>query len=232
MRAKDVMSPDVLTIQAEATVLEAARLLINGGVSAVPVVDTSGMLVGILSEADIIRHTGGVAPTDLSDVANAARTMQEAQSRRVADVMTKDVATVSEDTSLHEIADLMLKLGIKRVPIVSRNAVVGIVSRVDLLRALVSVGLDAYTRVAPAAENADEALRAAVIGVLVRMGWSDVSRSDVVISRGTVHLWGMVASREIGRNFVEAVRSVPGVGTVDNHMHVGRPVRMRGTPAP
>lgn len=223
MRAKDAMSTDVLTIRAETTVLEAARLLINAGVSAMPVVDQLGVLVGILSEADIIRHTGGVAPTDLSDVANAARTMHEARLRRVADVMTRDVAIVSEDTSLHEIADLMLKRGIKRVPILKGNAVVGIVSRVDLLRALVSVGLDAYTRVAPAAESSDEALRAAVIGVLVRMGWSDVSRSDVVISHGTVHLWGMVASSETRESFVEAVRTVPGVETVDNHMHVGAP---------
>ena len=223
MRAKDVMSTDVLTIPAETTVLEAARLLINAGVSAMPVVDQFGALVGILSEADIIRHTGGVAPTDLSDVANAARRMQEARLRRVADVMTRDVAIVAEDTSLHEIADLMLTRGIKRVPILRGNAVVGIVSRVDLLRALVSVGLDAYTRVAPAAESSDEALRAAVIGVLVRMGWSDVSRSDVVISHGTVHLWGMVASSEARQSFVEAVRTVPGVETVDNHMHIGAP---------
>ena len=223
MRAKDVMSTDVLTIRAETTVLEAARLLINAGVSAMPVVDQLGALVGILSEADIIRHTGGVAPTDLSDVANAARTMQEARLRRVADVMTRDVAIVTEDTSLHEIADLMLRRGIKRVPILRGNAVVGIVSRVDLLRALVSVGLDAYTRVAPAAESSDEALRAAVIGVLVRMGWSDVSRSDVVISHGTVHLWGMVASSAARQSFVEAVRTVPGVETVDNHMHIGAP---------
>jgi CBS domain-containing protein len=219
------MSEDVLTVNAGATVLEAARLLVNAGVSAMPVVDDRSVVVGILSEADLIRHTGAMAPTDLSDVAEAARAMADARSRRIADVMTRTVVTAPEDTSLRAIAELLIKHGIKRIPIVRDNAIVGVVSRVDLLRTLISVGLDAYTQAAPAAGPADEALRVAIFTVLARHGWSAVHRSDVVISHGVVHLWGMAASDDARTAYVEAVRSVPGVRAVENHMHVGRRMR-------
>ncbi len=225
MRAKDVMSDDVLSVNAGATVLEAARLLVNAGVSAMPVFDDRGTMVGILSEADLIRHTGGVAPTDLSDVAEAAKAMDAAKSRRVSEIMTRDVITASEEASLHDIAGLFLKHGIKRVPIVGKHGVIGIVSRTDLLQALISVGLDAYTHAAPDAREENERLRSAVMAVLLREGWARVQRSDVVISSGVVHLWGMVGSDATRAAYVDAVSSVPGVKLVENHMHVGRPYR-------
>ena len=106
MRAKDVMSDGVMSISAAATVLEGARLLVNAHVSAMPVVDDEGSMVGILSEADLIRHTGGMAPTELSDKERAAQTMAEAKARRVTDIMTKDVVTAGEESTLREIADL------------------------------------------------------------------------------------------------------------------------------
>jgi CBS domain-containing protein len=223
MRAKDVMSDGVMSVNAGATVLEAARLLVNAGVSAMPVIDNQGVMVGILSEADLIRHTGGVAPTELSDNERAAKAMAEARSRRVADVMTKEVVTATEDASLREIADLMLTHGIKRVPILRDRSVIGVVSRVDLLRALISLGPDAYVQRSAATHTADEDLRSAVMAALQKQDWSQARRSDVVISHGVVHLWGMVANDAMRSAYVEAVRHVPGVQSVENHMHVGRP---------
>jgi CBS domain-containing protein len=144
MRAKNVMSNEVISVNAGETVLEAVRLLVNAQVSAMPVIDDHGIMVGILSEADVIQHTGGVAPTELSDMTQALSAMDKARSRRVDDVMTKDVVTATEDTTLHDIAELMMKHQVKRVPILRDQSVVGMVSRVDLLRALISVGLEAY----------------------------------------------------------------------------------------
>jgi len=136
MRAEEMMSDGVMSIDAGATILEAARPLVNGRVSAMPVVDDQGFMVVILSEADVIRQTGGVAPTDLSEKERAARALTVAKSRRVAEVMTRDVVTAGEDTPLRDIADLFLKHGIKRVPILRDRSVVGIVSRIALLQAL------------------------------------------------------------------------------------------------
>jgi CBS domain-containing protein len=222
MRAKDVMSDGVMSVNAGATVLEAARLLVNAGVSAMPVIDNQGVMVGILSEADIIRHTGGMVPTEPSDNERAAKAMAEARSKHVADVMTKEVVTAAEDATLREIADLMLKHGIKRVPILRDRSVVGVVSRVDLLQALISLGPDAYVQPSAATHTADEDLRSAVMAALQKQDWSQARRSDVVISHGVVHLWGMVANDATRSACVETARNVPGVTSVENHMHVGR----------
>jgi CBS domain-containing protein len=215
MEAKDVMSDGVISVNAGVTVLEAARLLVNAGVSAMPVIDDKGMMVGILSEADLIR---GIAAQP-----DPAKAMAEAKSRRVAEVMTKDVATAGEDTSLSDIAALMLSRKIKRVPVLRDGAVVGIVSRIDLLQALVSLGAGMYVPKPAAARTADDNLRSPVMAALQRQDWARVGRSDVVISHGVVHLWGVVASDALRSAYVEAVRKVPGVTSVENHMHVGRP---------
>jgi len=229
MRAKDVMSDGVMSVDASATVFEAARLLVNTHVSAMPVVDDQGFMVGILSEADLIKHTGGIAPTDQSDEEGAANALADAKARRVTDVMTKDVVTAGEDATLREIADLFLKHRIKRVPILRDRSVVGIVSRIDLLQALISVGPQAYAHKAVSAHTADEELRAAVMAALQRQNWANARRSDVVASHGVVHLWGMVADDSMRSAYVEAARNVPGVRSVENHMHVGRsPARPAG----
>ena len=188
-----------------------------------PVVDGQGFMVGILSEVDVIRHTGGVAPTDLSEVEQAAKALAEAKSQRVADVMTRDVVTAGEDTPLREIADLFLKHGIKRVPILRDRSVVGIVSRIDLLQALISLGPEAYAHKPAEAQTTDDTLRSSVMAALQGRNWSQARRSDVVISHGVVHLWGTVANDSIRSTYVEAARKVPGVSSVENHMHVGRP---------
>ena len=225
MRAKDVMTDNVLTVGAKVTVLDAARLFVNAGVSAMPVVDDRGAVVGILSEADLIRHTGGVAPTDRSDAEKAARAIDEARSKLVAEVMTRDVATAQEDTTLNEIADLMLKRGIKRVPVMRDGQVMGVVSRVDLLQALLSAGLDAYAPVTPAVRQSDDKLHAEVLDALREAKWPEARRSDVVVLRGAVHLWGMVANEEARARYLKAARSVKGARVVDDHMHVRRPRR-------
>lgn len=127
MQAKDVMSDGVMSIGADATVLEAIGLFVKTRVSAMPVLDDSGFMGGILSEADLI-GAGGF------DAATAA----EAGARPVVDIMTKDVVTADETASLADLAGLMLKHRVKRLPILRGGSVVGIVSRVDLLKGLIA----------------------------------------------------------------------------------------------
>jgi len=215
MQAKDVMSDGVMSVNARATLLEAARLLVNAGVSAMPVIDDQGTMVGILSEADLIR---GIAAQ-----ADPGKAIADAKARHVAEIMIKDVVTAGEETNLSDIASLMLSRSIKRVPILRDGSVVGVVSRVDILQALVSLGEGMYVPKPAAARTADDNLRLPVMAALQRENWAQVGRSDVVISHGVVHLWGVVASDGARSAYVEAVRKVPGVTSVENHMHVGRP---------
>jgi CBS domain-containing protein len=215
MQAKDVMSDGVMSVNARASLLEAARLLVNAGVSAMPVIDDHGTMVGILSEADLIR--GMAAQPD------SGKVIADAKTRQVAEIMTKDVATADEETSLRDLASLMLSRNIKRVPILRDGSVVGVVSRVDILQALVSVGEGMYVPKPAAARTADDKLRPAVMEALQRQNWAQVGRSDVVIAHGVVHLWGVVPSDAARSAYVEAVRKVAGVTSVENHMHVGRP---------
>jgi CBS-domain-containing membrane protein len=169
-------------------------------------------MVGILSEVDVIRHTGGVAPTDLAEDERArpAEALAAAKSQHVADIMTTDVVMAGEDTPLREIADLFLKHGIKRVPILRDRSVVGIVGRIDLLQALISLGPEAYAHKPADAQTTDDTLRASVMAALQRRNWSQARRSDVVISHGVVHLWGTVANDSIRSTYVETLQAVPG----------------------
>jgi len=220
MRARDVMSTEVLSIAAEATVREAAQLLVNMRVSAMPVLDSKGFMIGIVSEADLIRNTGAVAPLEQVDEAYAERAMRKAHARSVTNVMSRSVVCAAEDSTLQEISDLMLGRGIKRIPIVRDGAVVGIVSRIDLLRALLTLGREAFLQERPGARRADQELRDAVIAALDGHDWSQALRSDVVASRGTIHLWGLVASDALRKTYIQVAEGVTGVGSVQSHMHV------------
>jgi CBS domain-containing protein len=222
MRAKDVMSTEVLSIAAEATVLEAAQLLVNMHVSAMPVLDRDGFMVGIVSEADLIRNTGAVAPLEYVDEAYAEKAKATAYARSITKVMSTNVVTASEESTLQEVSDLMIGRGIKRIPVVRNGAVVGIVSRIDLLRALLSLGREAFLQERPGSGQVDQELRDAVIAALDEHNWSQAVRSDVVVSQGTVHLWGLVDNDELRRTFIRVTEGVAGVSDVQSHLHVAR----------
>jgi CBS domain-containing protein len=146
MKARDVMSKTVVTVPAAATIVDAAKILLDHGVSGAPVVDGEGRLVGMLTEGDLFRRyeigtepdpaalSPGVAYLDI------ARRFVKSHGERVEDVMTRDVVRVFEDTPLARVAELMGLKRIKRVPVVRDGEIVGIVSRADLLRALVDAG--------------------------------------------------------------------------------------------
>src|SRR5262249_16380279 len=124
MLARDIMTSDVLAEGPEAPLREAATLLLSRHISAMPVVDAAGRLLGIVSEGDVCRRAEiGTGPRrswwlDLisSDDAGARDYLKE-HGQRVEDVMTRRVISVSEDTSALEIAELLELHRIKRVPV-------------------------------------------------------------------------------------------------------------------
>lgn len=211
MQAKDVMSDGVMSVTSDATVFEAAVLLVNTHVSAMPVVDKDGFMVGIVSEADLVARAIGAQAKGDSD---------PSRTQRVTDVMTKDVVSVNEDTGLGAVADLMTRHKIKRVPVLRGKSVVGIVSRIDLLRGLISMAPQGEQ--ATTARSMDDELRRAVIAAVSGQNWSRAMRLDVAVSHRVVHLWGMVPNDQVREAYAKAARRVPGVAKVESHMHTRR----------
>ena len=227
MRAKSVMSDGVMSVAADATILEVAELLVNTQVRAMPVVDKNGVMVGIVSEADVIRWVrnaveSNVTPNAGRDVDLTPAAVQSAKVHLVIDVMTRDVVTADENAPLREVAELMHKHGIKRVPILRDQAVVGIVSQTDLLQALVSVGSEAYAHAPPEVDPADAELHVAVMDALRDHSPAMASRCDLVVSKGVVHLWGTATSAGERDACEQVAKTVPGVAEVDNHLHAPR----------
>jgi CBS domain-containing protein len=137
MKAADVMSTGAATVQSDAALADAARLMVEHRISGLPVVDGQDKLVGVITENDFLRAGSGQKPLliefldgPVKDAANAL------SSRKVAELMSKDPVTVGVDTPVQEIAALMTDRAIRRVPVVSNGKVVGIVSRANLLLAL------------------------------------------------------------------------------------------------
>jgi CBS domain-containing protein len=228
MQAREIMSERVFSIPSGATVYDAAKMLVNSRVSAMPVVDENGVMVGILSEADILkgplmaaRKVGTEKLGKPEDDAHANAAVAQAKAQRVTDVMTKGVIAAAETASLREIADLMLKHKIKRIPIVRDGLILGIVSRVDLLKALISVGQQAYSPRPLMPSPEDRQLRSAVAGAVSGQGWSVAQGFDAVVLHGVVHLWGVAPNDAVRQAYVDAARQVPGIKKLENHMHVG-----------
>jgi CBS domain-containing protein len=144
MRVRDVMTPEVVTVPADASILQAGELMARYDISGLPVVDDEGHLVGIVTERDFLRpeKTTGDRPRPRWFGVLAGRSIPPAapdrfRERRVAEVMTPNPITVGEDMPLDEVVQLIELRDIKRLPVMRGDQLVGVVSRGDLLRALV-----------------------------------------------------------------------------------------------
>ena len=225
MKAADVMVTNVITVGPQASVLDVAELLLSSRISGVPVVGKSGELLGIVSEGDLMRRaevgTGRRRPWWLAlfigKEALAAEFVKE-HSRKVTDVMTRDVITVSPDTSLFTIANLLERNAIKRVPVVRDGKLVGIVSRANLLQALASRGRQMQQMAGAAAD--DSKIRDRVITQLDTEPWTKPSLINVIVRDGTVELWGIVDSASEKKAVRVAAEVTPGVRAVADNLIV------------
>jgi CBS domain-containing protein len=224
MNAADMMSSPVVTIGPEATVRDAAWTMLTHRISAVPVLDGQGRLVGILSEGDLLRRAEAGTQRRRSrwatfgvDSEQLAAEFVKSHGRKVADVMSRNVITARKDTPADEIARLMETHGIKRVPIVEDGKLVGIVSRADFLTVLTGV------QQAMTGEAADDvALRAAIIARLERMPWTQPSIINVAVRDGVVELTGFCDSDAQRRAVRIVVETTQGVRAVQDNLTVQR----------
>lgn len=221
MQARDVMTTNVITVSPDTTVQEVAQCLLDRGISAVPVVDGGGKLLGIVSEGDLMRRseTGTERKHSwwldmVSSTQDQAREYVKTHGTHARDVMTRSVVTVAEDASLEEVATLLEKHHIKRVPVVRDGRVVGIVSRANLLR-----GLIAKQQQPAAPTHDDRALREAVTRAIEATG-ARAHLVSVMVSAGRVQLWGAVDSKEEKDAIRVAAENTPGVKAVEENLRV------------
>jgi CBS domain-containing protein len=222
MQARDVMTSPVITAKPTASVKETAKLFLQRHISAVPVVDDQGKLVGIVSEGDLMRRaesgTERQCPWWLvlmaSDQGLAADYIK-AHASRVADVMTRGVITATPDTPLNEIAQILEKNGIKRVPIVRDNQLVGIVSRANLVQAVASSESKLEIPLP------DTAIRDKLLKDLNTQRWAHTALLNVTVNGGVVDLWGLAGSDTERKAIRVAAEAIPGVRAVNDRMSVG-----------
>jgi CBS domain-containing protein len=220
MQAIDVMVRDVATVHPETDVAEAIKVLAERDISALPVVDSQGQLVGIISEADLIhrveigteKHRRWLVES-LTGATTLAEDFAKSHGKKVGEIMTTEVVAATEDASLADIAALFERHRIKRVPIIRDGKVVGVVSQSNLIQALASV-----VGVTRAGDNTDRRIRNEILSRLEGQQWTDFGSRNVTVSDGVVHLWGLIDSDTERRALTALVEGVPGVASVSDEM--------------
>ncbi|MGH8708576.1 MAG: CBS domain-containing protein [Burkholderiales bacterium] len=219
MKAGDIMVKDVVTVGPDALVRDIATLMLERRISGLPVVGGDGRVLGIVSEGDLIRRPEietdrvklGWLRLLLSDEARA-RDFVKHHGRTAREVMTQPALSVAADTPLADVVELMERHRVKRVPVLERGKLAGLVTRADLLRALVS------RQAAPAVEVKDEELRARINAILRDEDWATSAVVHVQVENSVAQLWGTVESEEQRAALLVAVRGVPGVKDVQPHL--------------
>jgi CBS domain-containing protein len=220
MNVKHIMTWPVFSIGPDATVLQAVQLMLRHKISGLPVVDADGKLLGIVTEGDFLRRaetaTERRRPRWLNFLVGPGRLADEyvqTHTRKIADVMTSEPYTVTEDTSLEEVVTLMEKHRIKRLPVMRKKQLVGIVSRANLLHALASV---APSTSAPAAT--DEIIHKDLLIELQHEKWAPVGFLNVIVRNGVVGLWGTITDERERQALIVAAQNIPGVKDVQDHL--------------
>lgn len=217
MKVQDFMTRDVVTVRPDAPIHEAARLMVNHGVSGLPVLDESGRLIGILSEGDLIlrqkpRTQLAWWQVFFSDGERLAREYQKATGLTVAEVMTRSVISIPPDASIESAAALLDERKIRRVPVVAAGKLAGIISRGDLIKALADGPADGRASLSDAqlVSEMQQRMRAE--------SW--VSYGSIVIHAcgGIITLFGIV-ERQAERSALETMaRAIPGCQGVDDQL--------------
>jgi CBS domain-containing protein len=225
MRASDVMVAKVITVGPNTTVQEIATILLSNRISAVPVLDDVGALIGIVSEGDLIHRVEAGTErhhswwlTLLTGKDERAHDYLKSHAVKAADVMTKRVITASPDLPLGELASLLEKHRIKRVPIVENGKLVGIVSRANLLQALAALRRDIPVE----SKVEDSVLRERVLSEIRSKLWESASQINVIVHNGVVELWGGVDTDDEKEALRVAAELTPGVRTVANHLGINK----------
>jgi len=211
MKVRDVMTRLVVAVPPDTPTLAVARLMGERSVSAVPVIDQWGMVLGMVSEADLVRRMASSDPPErgllhalLYDRDRAAAYYAHVHGTTAADIMTRDVVTVTEEVTLEHAAHILDTHHVRRLPVVQDGVLVGILSRADLVRALLL----------PPKDNSDETIRGAIAAEIKRLPWADAPYVFFEVKGGEVTLYGFCHSGSVRRGLAAIAAAIPGVSAV------------------
>lgn len=216
MLVKDVMTSSVVSVAPNETVEGVARTLLRHRISAVPVVD-GDRLVGIVSEGDLMRRYeehGAARAWWLSLLADRTYEFLRTHGTRARDVMTREVITVSEDTNVERVAEILEARHIKWLPVVREGRLVGIVSRADILRGLAARG----TAGAAAPSESDRDLRDRILRDIEKRAHAPAGSVAVIVVRGSAYLWGIAQTQQDKETIRAAAEEVVGTQKVHDFL--------------
>jgi CBS domain-containing protein len=219
MRAHQIMTRQVITITAGASIVDAANIMLDKHISGLPVVDDAGTVVGIISQGDFIRRAEigterkrGRWLKFLVGPGTAASDFVRERGRRVEEIMTPDPCTVTEDATLEDIVELMERNHVKRLPVLRGDRLVGIVTRTNLLQAVAGL-----TRDVPDPTADDDHIRHRIINSIEKSDWTPFGLG-VIVANGVVHLSGVITNEQSREASIVAAENVSGVTRVHDHL--------------
>jgi len=221
MFAKDIMTRSVRMIGPSEDVRAAARIMAEGGVSALPVVDDGQRVLGIVSEGDLLRRSELRTTKRRSwwlefftSQETLAHAYTKSHSLKVRDVMATPVISVAEQTPLAEIVSILEEHRIKRVPVLKGGTIVGIVSRADLIKAFAREDQPSGT------DTDDRAIRNTFLQRLKAQAWAPSAGITFSVLNGAVAIGGILSSDEQRRALTVMAETIPGVKDVKNETEI------------
>lgn len=218
MRVRDVMTGNVVSVRPDDTILKAAHLMLQNRISGLPVIDQRGFLVGIVTEGDFLRRgeigTQRQRPKWLEFLVGPGRLADEyahASGRKIKEIMTAEPVTVNESDSLERAVRLMELRRVKRLPVLRDGELVGIVSRANLVQALVSMEREAEPQA-----SGDFEIRERILAALAQQPWAP--QINVVVKNGVVDLWGTITDERERKACVVAAENVGNIKEVHDHI--------------
>jgi CBS domain-containing protein len=219
MRARQIMTKDVITVAPHTTILDAANIMLRCHLSGLPVLEADGTLVGMVSEGDFLHRseigTGRKRSSWLEIFVGPGRLAEDFihdHGRKVEDIMTHDSITVEEQTPLDELVRLMEKHDIKRLPVMRGKILVGIVTRSNVLQAVASMA-----REIPDPTADDDHVRDRIMREIYATDWRPIG-FQVTVRNGVVHLHGLVVNEHARRAAIVAAENTAGVKEVHDHL--------------
>jgi CBS domain-containing protein len=220
MKAVDVMTRNVVSVNLDSSVFEAAQRMILNRISGLPVLNASGELVGVVTEGDLLRRaetgTERRRPSWLEFFLGQGRLANEyvrSHGRKIGDVMTRGPETIVEETPLDEIVAIMEQKRIKRLPVMRGEHMVGIVSRANLVQALATLARETADTL-----PSDATLRELVLAEIDKQPWSPGALINVIVRDGVVELWGTILDERKRQAVRVVAENVPGTRQVKDHL--------------
>ena len=220
MNAADLMTSFVVSVKSDATIQEAAQLMLQYRISGLPVTDGGGAVLGIITESDLLRraetgtekrHTRWVSL--LIGPGRMAQEYVRTHARQVGELMTERVFTVTPQTPLSDLVALMETKRVKRLPVVEQGQLVGIVSRADVMAALIGLLSDR-----PVGAQTDGEIREQIVAEIDQQPWGPRGSVDVIVTNGVVVLKGTITDERERAALRVAAENVPGVRAVHDRL--------------